>query len=261
MGTNEGIRLAKKYIEQMKKHEKFYILKLDISKYFYSIDHEILKSMIKPYLSPKENLFMDKIIDSTNNEYINKTINKLKERELSYNKVRKAEIEHIPLYAPGKGLPIGNLTSQFLAIYYLNELDHYIIHDLKFPKYIRYMDDFIIFSEDKEKLKEAKILIEKYLNEKLKLKLNTKKTVISSSSEGFVFLGYKFKVINKKTIIIICKSTKERIKKRVKEVNYLYKHNYINFEKTFSSINTYRYGFKYGSKLWVKRIINNYFFN
>lgn len=261
LGTDYGIKVVKKYIEKMKKYDKFYILKIDISKYFYNIDHDVLKSLIKPYLDNDEYLYICSVIDSTNQKYINETIVKLKNHELSYNVKRREEIENIPLYAYKKGLPIGNLTSQFLAIYYLNELDHYIIHDLKLPKYIRYMDDFIIMSEDKEKLKEALAKIEEVLNNKYKLKLNRKKTKLIKSSNGFTFLGYRFRVINRKTIITLCSSTKNRIKKKVKENKYLYKNGYINFEKVFSSVNTYLYGFKYGSKLWVKRIIDNYFFN
>ena len=192
----------------MKKYDEFYILKIDISKYFYNIDHDVLKSLIKPYLDNDEYLYICSVIDSTNQKYINKTIVKLKNHELSYNVKRREEIEDIPLYAYKKGLPIGNLTSQFLAIYYLNELDHYIIHDLKLPKYIRYMDDFIIMSEDKEKLKEALAKIEEVLNNKYKLKLNRKKTKLIKSSNGFTFLGYRFKVINRKTIVTLCSSTK-----------------------------------------------------
>lgn len=233
----------------MKKYDEFYILKIDISKYFYNIDHDVLKSLIKPYLDNDEYLYICSVIDSTNKKYINETIVKLKNHELSYNVKCREEIENIPLYAYKKGLPIGNLTSQFLAIYYLNELDHYIIHDLKLPKYIRYMDDFIIMCEDKEKLKEALAKIEEVLNNKYKLKLNRKKTKLIKSSNGFTFLGYRFRVINRKTIVTLCSSTKNRIKKKVKENKYLYKNGYINFEKVFSSVNTYLYGFKYGSKL------------
>lgn len=260
-GTKKGIELAKKYIENMKKYKEFYILKIDISKYFYSIDHDVLKNMIKPYLNEEEIYYMNKVIDSTNNKYINETINKLKEYELMYNTKRREEIKNIPLYAKGKGLPIGNLTSQFLAIYYLNELDHYIIHDVKLPKYIRYMDDFIIFSNDKEKLKKSLIKIENILKTKYKLKLNIKKTKLHNSKNGFTFLGYRFRVIDNKTIINLCSSTKNRIRKRVKEIKYLYFNNYIDFQSAFSGINTYLYGFKYGSKLWVKRVIDRYFFN
>ena len=134
-----------------------------------------------------------KIIDSTNMEYVNDTINKLKS-----NKIKRSsdiniikEIESIPLYKKGKGLPIGNMTSQFLAIYYLNELDHFIKEELGIKYYIRYMDDRLILSTDKNylfyclNLKEIEKIIFKY-----KLNLN-KKTRINYIKNGIEFLSKK----------------------------------------------------------------------
>ena len=83
LGTDYGIKVVKKYIEKMKKYDEFYILKIDISKYFYNIDHDVLKSLIKPYLDNDEYLYICSVIDSTNQKYINETIVKLKNHELS----------------------------------------------------------------------------------------------------------------------------------------------------------------------------------
>ena len=97
---------------------------------------------------------------------------------------------------------IGNLTSQFLSIYYLNKLDHFIVHDLHLKYYVRYMDDFVILHEDKQYLKQClKIIIEKLEKEYL-LQVNENKTKIINAQEGFIFLGYKFILKNKKTIMI-----------------------------------------------------------
>ena len=137
MGTDYGIKLVKKYIELNKKYKEFYILKLDISKYFYSIDHDILKSMLND-LDNSEYELVCKIIDSTNQTYINDEINRLKNKELKFTNRKK--VMEIPNYNYGKGLPIGNMTSQFLAIYYLNRLDHYIVHRLGLKYMVRYMD-------------------------------------------------------------------------------------------------------------------------
>ena len=126
---------------------------MDISKYFYQIDHQILKSMIKDKLTEEENNILNMIIDSTNYNYINDTINRLKEKELNFSIKRRKEIESIPNYIYGKGLPIGNMSSQFLSIFYLNRLDHEIVHDFYFKHYVRYMDDIIILSDDINKLK------------------------------------------------------------------------------------------------------------
>ena len=107
-GTSLGIKILKKYIEKNKKYKNFYILKIDISKYFYNIDHKVLKDMLIDKLDKEEYFIIEKIIDSTNQDYINKTILKLSKK---YNL-------DLSIYSYGKGLPIGNLSSQILSIFY-----------------------------------------------------------------------------------------------------------------------------------------------
>ena len=119
------------------------------------------------------------------------------------------------------------------------------------------MDDFILIHQDKEYLKEIKEKIEQELKDIYKLQLNKNKTNITTSKEGFIFLGYRFRVINNKTIINISNSTLKRVKKRIKEVRYLYTNNKLSFCSTFSSINNYYYIFK---TLSVKRLVDKYFF-
>lgn len=114
LGTEAGIKLVKKYIEEHKKYEKFYILKLDISKYFYTIDHEVLKHMIKPKLNEFEYHYILSIIDSTNESYINQKIEYLKQGAL--NNQNEKEISKIPFYEKGKGLPIGKDPSVFVDL-------------------------------------------------------------------------------------------------------------------------------------------------
>ena len=83
MGSSYGIKLIFRYIEKLKrKNSEFYILKLDISKYFYSIDHNVLKELIKDKLTKEEYYFLEKIIDSTDEDYVNNTISNLKNKEL-----------------------------------------------------------------------------------------------------------------------------------------------------------------------------------
>ncbi len=261
MGTDYGIKLLKKYIEVNKKYDDFYILKLDISKYFYSIDHEVLKEMVKDKLTEEEYNFLSIIIDSTNNSYINMKIKDIKEKYLAKHPHLKTEMDRLPQYDYGKGLPIGNMTSQFLSIFYLYELDHYIVHNLRVKHYIRYMDDFILIHHDKKVLINALKEIENILNNKYKLKLNSKKTKIVSAKEGFSFLGYTYKVINKKTVCKLRKEGYEKIKKRVKEVYYMYNKGYIDFNAAFCSVMSYWYNRKYGSQMKVRRAINRYWFD
>lgn len=261
MGTDYGIKLLKKYLELNKKYDNFYILKLDISKYFYSIDHEILKDLIKDKLDEDEYHFLNIIIDSTNKEYINLKIKEIKEKYLEKHPNLKKEMDSLPYYLKGKGLPIGNMTSQFLSIFYLYELDHYIVHDLHIKHYVRYMDDFILIHHNKEVLIDAYKKINYILNTKYKLKLNSKKTKIVSAKEGFSFLGYTYKVVNKKTIVKIRRDAYEKIKKRVKQVNYMYKSGFIDFNSAFCSVMSYWYNRKYGSQMKVRRAIDRYWFD
>ncbi len=260
MGTDYGIKLLKKYLELNKKYDNFYILKLDISKYFYSIDHEVLKNMIKDKLDDEEFNMVSIILNSTNQEYINKKIANIKEKYLNLHPEYKKEMDALPYYYEGKGLPIGNMTSQFLSIFYLYELDHYIVHDLHIKHYIRYMDDFVLIHHDKKVLENAKKVIEDILNKKYKLKLNAKKTKIVNAKEGFSFLGYTYKIVNKKTIVKLKKEAYEKIKKKVKKVYYMYESGYLDFNSAFCSIMSYWYNRKYGSQMKVRRAINKYWF-
>ncbi len=88
-------------------------------------------------------------------------------------------------------MPLGNLTSQFFANVYLNELDYFVKHKLKTKFYIRYVDDFIILHKSKLQLEIWKKEIEKFLIENLKLELNQQKSKIFSLSRGVDFVGFR----------------------------------------------------------------------
>lgn len=252
-GTSYARKLLVKYIEENKKHGDFYILKLDISKYFYSIDHEVLKKMLIDKLSKLEYKFICDILNSTNYPYVNKSVDYFRN---SYPEFANKFI----FYEYGKGLPIGNMTSQFLSIFYLNELDHKIVHDYKVKYFIRYMDDFILIDKDKKKLEKVFMQIREELLSKYKLSLNENKSNITSIKEGFTFLGNRYRVKDNKTIITIDQGVKKRIKYRLREVEHKYKNGYISFESLFSSVNTYLYSYKKNT-WWIKRLINKEIFN
>ena len=247
LGIDYAIKIFKKDIESFKKYKEFYFLKLDISKFFYSIDHNILLNLIKEDLTSEEYNLVKVILDSTNKKYINVIISNF-ERKLNIN---------LPKYEYDKGLPIGNQSSQFLAIFYLAKLQHFMIHNLHL-KFVNYMDDYIIIHQDKEYLKYClNVIIDKLYNE-YKLSVNKNKTCISSSKNGIPFLGYNFKVINNKTIIKLSKNSKKNIKKGIKRTKYLYKNDYIEFSQVFSSIENYKHSYPYASKKEVKNIFELY---
>ena len=99
------------------------------------------------------------------------------------------------------------------------------------------------------------------LEKEYKLKVNRKKTKIVSCREGFSFLGYVFKVIDKRIVIKIKRSNLDKIKKRVKEVRYLLDNNKISHNRAFCSIMTYSNCYKYASNIKVLKLIDRYFYH
>lgn len=227
-GSSYAMQLLKKYYNKILINEKpseIYCLKIDISKYFYTIDHNILlEKLQKKILDPDVLNLIKTIISETNKDYINQSIN-------YYNKKYQT---NIPLYKDSKGLSIGAMTSQFFAIFYLSDLDHYIKEQLKCKYYIRYMDDFLILDTNKEKLKKYQELIVKEI-EKLNLKVNEKSNIYKSSI-GYTFLGYKYQVLNNKLKISFNKQTYRRIKKKLK---ILYLKDKLLYNRTLASYNGY----------------------
>ncbi len=234
MGTKKGIFYVKKYINYLKqRHEKFYVLKCDVSKYFYSIDHEILMHKLRNVITDSDLLnLIEEIINSTDEEYVNVEIEdliceKIKHlKSLNADSSRVEELKKIPFYMKGKGLPIGNMTSQVLAIYYMNDLDHYIKEKLHIKCYVRYMDDFILMHEDKNYLKYCYKEIEKKLEE-LKLTFNTK-TQIIEIHHGFIFLGYRFLLRDKKLYVLLPSKSKKRIRRKLKYLRKCHPSNEVS---------------------------------
>lgn len=221
-GTNAAIELCKKYfVRMMNKYRNFYILKFDISKYFYNIDHQVLKQMLAKIYTDQEVLrILYEVIDSTDAKYINGEIDNCINKEIERLKVignkealnQIGELNRIPHYYDGKGLGIGSLSNQIFAVFYLNGIDHYIKEDLGIKEYVRFMDDGIIFNHDKEYLKRVKVIIGEKLKD-LKLNLNDK-TAIYSAKGGFDFVGYRFSLKNGRILIRIKNQTKRRIKRK-----------------------------------------------
>jgi len=251
MGYDYGIKMLIKYLEEYKRYGKFYILRIDISKYFYNIDHNVLKNLLIDKLDDEEYKIICNIIDSTNRVYINDEILKIKDRLLNIDKNRRSEIEKIPFYKYGKGLGIGSMTSQFLSIFYLYKLDHYIVNDLKLSRMIRYMDDYVILCRYKEYLKYALKIIKCVLEDEYKLKINDKKTFIIDSYHGFEYLGYVFKVIDNRVFISIKSDNNRRRNNNIKKINYLYSNGFIDYKRYFNSMSNYNNSYKYVNKKWI----------
>jgi retron-type reverse transcriptase len=159
---NKGSHKAIKRVQYFASENGFY-LKADIKKYFESMDHEILTQLLERKIKDKKFLFLLRRI-----------------------------IEHpVPGYRPGKGVAIGNLTSQLFANFYLDFLDHYIKDELGVKHYVRYMDDFILLSNDKVKLHRLKADISRFLGQRLFLELKENASFIAQVKDGISFLGFR----------------------------------------------------------------------
>ena len=251
-GSKEAYRLFIKYTNKLiYEKKKNYVLKIDISKYFYNINHNILMNMVSEKIKDERVLNMLKVIlDTTDNDYINKTILSVVNREIyKVNKLNIGssekeklinELKSIPLYRKGYGLPIGNMSSQILAVFFLNKVDHFIKEKLNCKYYVRYMDDLVILGNDKEELKNIFESVSKYI-ESFDLNVN-KKSGIYSLSNSVNFLGYNFKVFNNKLIIRYRSDTIKRVNKRLKNLkvydNEMYLKSAASYKGYFLLCNT-----------------------
>ena len=246
-GSKYADKLMNDYINKIRQKEpnkEIFVLKVDVSKYFYTISHDILMKKLESEISDDNVLKIIKtIIDETDKPYINDTINRL----------NKKHNTSIPLYKKGVGLSIGAMTSQFLAIFYLNDLDHYIKEKLHCKYYIRYMDDFIIIDTNRKKLQEIWKLIEIELK-KLELSMNPKSSIISLNT-GITFLGYKYKIINNRYKVTYRKKT---IKKIRKKLDLLKKYDLVKYYKSYSSYYGYLIKIKYYRRKFTMNTIEKY---
>ncbi|MFW5887920.1 MAG: reverse transcriptase domain-containing protein, partial [Bacteriovoracia bacterium] len=195
-GTHKAVKQLKRYVVRGGVDgNKLYYLKLDIKGFFRNIDKQLLFHIIVDKITSldadeqwkSEVLWLTQMIikhDPCSNYYF-------KSKKWMRSLV---PIEKSLLSGEGKrGLPIGNLTSQFFANIYLNQMDHFIYEDLGFERYIRYVDDFIILDESKEKLISAENRVRDFIEDSLVLKLCDDKTQLRLVEGGVDFLGYYVK--------------------------------------------------------------------
>ena len=246
-GSEYAYNTMKKYINKLRDKDEVYVLKIDISKFFYNIDHFVLLDMISKKIKDKKSMeIIKKVINCTNRDYINEDINKLINNEirkingLNISDIEKEkrimELKKIPLYDKNKGISIGCLSNQMLANFYLNDVDHFIKEELKCEYYQRYMDDMLILDCDKERLKIIYKEITKKL-ESIKLEVN-KKSNIYRLSNGVSFLGYTYILNDNKLIIKYNNNTIKKVKRRLYKLNRVDKIGYI---KSFNSYKGYLY--------------------
>lgn len=204
-GTHKAVETVQRYMQIYKqKYGDYWILKCDISKFFYSINPDILYRIMEKHISDKA------LLEFT--------------RKLVFTGLDG-----------GVGIPIGNYCSQYFANIYLNELDYYVKQELHVKYYVRYMDDFILLLENKEQCKEMKKKIEKFLNENLALKLNDKSRYYPSKM-GVNFCGYRIFTTHR----LLRTNSKKKIKANVKKWNKSYNKNELDIKKVSLQINSWK---------------------
>lgn len=157
-GTHAAIERARCFAKRFS-----FFLKCDIRKYFETVDHEILKRQLSGKFKDGRLLrLLFRIIDHP-----------------------------VPGGVPGKGIPIGNLTSQLFANYYLSELDHFLKDRMAIRGYVRYMDDFLVFGTDKGLLAEHFSGIRRFVGERLRLEIREEVSFIAPVLQGIPFLGFR----------------------------------------------------------------------
>ena len=176
-----------------------YCLKCDVSKFYPNVNHSVLKEIIRRKIKDQKLLnLLDEIIDSAEGD---------------------------------TNVPIGNYLSQWFGNLYLNELDMLLKHKYHVKHYLRYCDDFLIFSDDKQYLNVMAEIIKEFLENTLKLKLS--KCNLFPVTQGVDFLGYRH---FPQGYILVRKSTAKRMKKRLKGVLWEFKHRKITKDQLIAKL-------------------------
>ncbi|MFH1650242.1 MAG: reverse transcriptase domain-containing protein [Candidatus Woesearchaeota archaeon] len=226
-GTLNAIKRFDKFKKKASQNNtiRCYVLKADVKSYFDSVDHQVLLNILARKIDDKRVLWLIELILSNH----------------------KAKQEN-------KGMPLGNLTSQFFANVYLNELDQFAKHELKAKYYIRYVDDFVILHQSRKQLEDYKEKIDNFLADTLKLKLHPDKSHIIKLEKGINFLGFRIFFHHH----LLVKRNMRKFEKKLNSMKQEYTNGKITREQVIEKFegwlaysghaNTYKYRRKVTSK-------------
>ncbi len=214
--SRNGMKVREEYNNN---YVRGYVLKADIRKYFDTVDHEVLiKILSKKICDRKVIRLIEKILANHNTPHL------------------------------GKGMPLGNLTSQFFANVYLNELDYFVKHTLRAKYYLRYVDDFVIFHQNKKKLQEYKEDISRFLRKNLLLDLHQQKSKIKPLSRGIDFVGYRIFYY----CVLLRKRNLKKMEQKLKEMEQFCKNQVMSKETISQTLNGW-FGYMNGSNTFLLR--------
>ncbi len=187
-GTHAAVERLQSFMRQ--RNGRGWFLKLDIHNYFNSIHRSILYGLLKTRIAKARHLpaVHALALQSLCHKLLQqKTVERVSDPDAA---ARIPPHKRLANAAPGCGLPVGNLSSQFFANIYLNELDQFVKHQLKCHHYLRYVDDFVLLAESRQQLQSWQGQIEAFLTETLRLKLKDD-ACLAPLSQGIDFLGYR----------------------------------------------------------------------
>jgi len=193
-----------------------YCFQGDIQSFFTSISHDVLYALIERNIRHPDVLWLARTI-----VFHDAARDHVKHGQLSlFDKVPPGKsLFHAPR---GKGLPIGNITSQFFANVYLNELDQFVKHRLKAKYYLRYVDDFLLLHQSKEQLNEWRAQIGRFLKERLELALHPRKQRIFPVRQGIDFLGYVVwpdRIVSRRRVVHALKNKLWHFNRRIRRTD------------------------------------------
>lgn len=237
-GTHRAIERFNSYMQKYR-----FVLKCDIKKYFPSIDHDILYGILQRKIADKDVLWLIETIIKNSN--LQKPVNDYFNGDDLFTPEERR-----------KGLPIGNLTSQFFGNVYMNGFDHFIKDKLGCGAYLRYVDDFVVFSSDKKQLREIKFQMDEYL-QKLRLKLHPVKTRIFPVKNGCEFLGFYIYPHLRR----VKKANVRLFEKKLRFMQAMFKKDLISLEEIHRSVQGWIAHVQYaGSYRLRERIFTKYVF-
>lgn len=221
-GTHAAVNRLQSWMRYLVRHYgTVYALHLDIRKYFYRVDHHVLRSILRRKIKDKDLLWLlDVIIESNSERFglpLDADIGDLDGQRLS-----------------GVGMPIGNLTSQMFANLYLDQVDHYAKEVLRLKYYMRYMDDILVLSPDKMELRRAKDELTAFLEDRLRLSVSSK-TAIRPIHLGVEWVGYRVWPTHR----LVRRSTKTRIRRRLKALQQAYAEGKVGIDEVRAIIHSY----------------------
>lgn len=219
-GTHRAVSRLQYWLRYMqRRHERFYALKLDISKYFYRVDHNVLMGILRRRIGDEDLLWLLNVIVRC--EHTNFGI-PLGDHQFDADRIG------------GVGMPIGNLTSQMFANLYLNELDQYAKQTLHVKHYLRYMDDVVVLHQDKKYLWTLKDQINGFVVDRLHLQLNNK-TMVRKTSQGIEFVGFRVWPTHKK----LRKKSALKMKRRLGYLQRAYARGDVELQEVNNSLQSY----------------------